>query len=104
MGITPEIVDRDFPLQEPGGMAETIKQSLASGDIEGATALFDGLKGVDETTVILAANEILEEQDINPRELDPVRALRLGIRAGMRIGRQEGANVVSQILEGTEGE
>ena len=100
--LTAKTVDRDFPLQEPGGVAETIKAILANGDIEGAQFLFDSLHKADETTVIQVGSEILDNLDVNPRELDPIRALRLGIEAGMQIGRQEGANVVDAIVNRIE--
>ena len=95
--LTPELVDCDFPLQEPRGVASHIKALLQSGDSEGAELLFVNLHAIDQGTVELEADELLRVHSL-PVNLDVLRALRLGLQQGIRMGRQEGANVVKTIM------
>jgi hypothetical protein len=96
--LTPEVVDTCFPLQEPDGAAVRIKSSLSDGDLEHAEELFTALRAADGNVVELEARRIAFEERFSPYNLEMLRALRIGIQAGMQIGRQEGANVVNRIL------
>ncbi len=96
--LTAEMVDRDFPLQQPDGMAETIKDRLVQGDQLSAVAIYQNLRAVDHETVELIAEALVVSEGFSLDNLDVLRALRIGIMAGLNHGRTEGTSVVNTIL------
>ena len=100
--LSAEQIDAQFPLQQPGGVAQNIKQLLAEGETAKAQDLYQHLRMLDQGAVEHRADELLVEHSFDPFELNVLRALRLGLQAGILIGRQEGANVVAQLLRRAE--
>lgn len=100
--LTVEMVDANFPLQEPDGIASRIKSLISNGEITEAELLYSNLRAADQGAVEHKADELLAQHAFSSDNLDLLRALRLGIQAGMQIGRQEGANVVNAITNGTQ--
>jgi len=101
--LTKEIVDEAFPLQGPHGIATLIKQKLDEGDTDLAEALYTDLRAADYGQAQQIAEELLVRHELPAMNLDVLRALRLGVQAGIQHGRQEGANVVRELMR-PEGE
>lgn len=95
--LTVEVVDSKFPLQRPGGIVEIMKGMLADGVPGEALGVYRHLQEVDRQTVGTTAEELLMQHDL-PGDLDVVNALKYGIQAGLRLGRQEGADALNQVL------
>jgi hypothetical protein len=95
--LTVEKVDENLPLQEPGGAAEKIKQYLVDGNLEEAERLYQFLRAFDQGQVEDMADEICELHQLPVFDLDVLRAVRLGLQAGIQHGRREGANVLKTL-------
>lgn len=98
--LTPEAIDREFPLQQPDGVAMSIKHFLDVGQPEQANIMLINLRAADQGTVEQAADGLAERHFPDGFSLDVMRAIRLGVAEGMRIGRHEGAEVVKIVTEG----
>jgi hypothetical protein len=96
--LTAEMVDQAFPLQAPGGLAEIIKSQLAGGNVNTAQAIYADVCEVDHSQVMNLVEDLIVEHQFLDVNLDVIQALRVGVEAGLKRGRQEGANVLKEIL------
>jgi hypothetical protein len=97
--LTPEAIDEEFPLQQPDGLAMAIKQSLNVGQSDKAQLMLQNLRAADHETVEHTADELAGQHFPDGFSLDVMRALRLGVARGLKLGQQQGAEVVKFVTE-----